>query len=226
MLRRKGIRSIDLAILTHPHPDHLRGFGYIATRFPIRELWWTGLGEELPEMQALLAAVRAGGGQIRLSVSLPASVTRRGVTFQVLHPRPGPEAEGLSYFPELSANDNSMVMRVSYRGRSILLVGDIEREAEGRLLPRIVSTEVLKIGHHGSRTSSTREFLAAVSPRLAIIACGEDNHFKFPDAEVLRRLNDRGALILRTDLDGMITLSTSASGWQVSTQRGREVLVP
>jgi competence protein ComEC len=226
LLRRKGIRSIDLAILTHPHPDHLRGFAYLAQHFPIRELWWTGFGGELPEQQALLAAVHAVGGVTRLTKELPAVVLRHGVELQILHPRPGAEAEGLSYFPELQANDNSMVVRVSLGERSLLLAGDIERDAEARLLPVLAQTDILKVAHHGSRSSTTAEFLAAVRPRLAVIAVGEENRFGFPDAEVLRRLAVHGVAVLRTDQDGMISMSTDGRRWRVTTYRGLELSLP
>jgi competence protein ComEC len=132
----------------------------------------------------------------------------------------------LSYFPELSMNDNSIMVRLTYRGRSLLLAADTEREAERRLLPVLGPIEVLKVAHHGSRSSSTAAFLNVLKPRLAVISCGEDNHFGFPDAEVVRRLERLGATVLRTDVDGMLTLSATASGWRASTERGRTLVFP
>ncbi|MBI5511375.1 MAG: DNA internalization-related competence protein ComEC/Rec2 [Deltaproteobacteria bacterium] len=221
LLRARGIRSIDLAILTHSHPDHARGFGYVARHFPIRELWWNGQGETVPETRQLLAAVRDQGGSIRIAAELPRIVPVGSVSLEVLHPRPGPETEGLPYYPELHENDNSMVVRLSYRGRSVLFTGDIEEEAEALLAPGLAQSDVLKVPHHGSGSSSGAALLGAVRPRLALIAVGDHNRFGFPAPEVLARYAAFGATTLRTDDDGMMTLSTAGGPWRVTTNRGR-----
>src|SRR5205823_2890714 len=125
LLRRMGIRTIDLAVISHPHPDHLGGYAYVAAHFPIRELWWSGNGEDVPAQRELIDRVRSAGGTVRLAAELPPALEREGVTFRVLHPRPGAEAEGLPYYPELEANDNSLVLSLELGARSTLLPGDI-----------------------------------------------------------------------------------------------------
>ncbi len=226
LLRRQGVRALDLVVVSHPHPDHLEGFAYLARHFPIHELWWNGAGEELPTMRALLGAVAASGGQARLLRDLPPRLEREGVTFELWHPRPGPEAEGLAYDPQLSANDNSIVLGLRLGERSVLLTGDIERDSEARLAALLPSYDIVKTPHHGSATSSTAPWLAAVRPRLAVMSLGVNNHFGFPAAEVLSRYAGAGVTVLRTDQDGLVELSTDGKSWRVTTQRGKALQVP
>ncbi|MEE8409894.1 MAG: DNA internalization-related competence protein ComEC/Rec2, partial [Myxococcota bacterium] len=221
LLRRLGIGAIDLAVVTHPHPDHIGGFAYLAQHFPISELWWNGDAEHSQAQRELVARVKAGGGVTRIAASLPRRTTMEGVEIEVLHPRPGDDAEGLPYFPELNANDNSIVLRVSYGERSILLAGDIEADSEARLAPILAQSDILKSPHHGSRTSSTRPLLDALQVRAVVISCGEDNRFGFPNPDVLANYREYGIEILRTDTDGMVELETSGSEWLVHAHRGR-----
>ncbi|MBI3178615.1 MAG: MBL fold metallo-hydrolase, partial [Deltaproteobacteria bacterium] len=219
LLRKLGVRSIDLAVVSHPHPDHLNGFTYLAQHFAIRELWWNGEGEVVPVQAELNARVREQGGRVRLAAELPIFTDREGVTVAVLHPRPGAAGEGLPYYPALSENDNSVVLELSHRGRSLLLSGDIEREAEAMLAARLGGVDVLKSPHHGSNTSSTPALLQALAPAAVIISCGEDNQYGVPHADVLARYREYRIHVLRTDVDGMITLLASGGAWAVRRER-------
>jgi len=107
-------------------------------------------------------------------------------------------------------NNNSVAIKITYRRVSFLLAGDMEREAERRLLLRgdNLRSDVLKVAHHGSETSSTPEFLRAVRPRIAIISCGERNPFQHPSRETLQRLRRVGAQVYRTDVHGAVTVQT------------------
>jgi competence protein ComEC len=223
LLRRTGIRSLDLVVVSHPHPDHLGGFAYLAQHFAIGELWWNGAGEELPAMQALFAAVRKHGGAIHTSAELPRRLERGGITIEVLHPRPGPESDGLPYDPAANENDNAMVLRLVYGERSILLAGDIETGTEARLAPTLLPTDVLKVPHHGSRTSSTAALLDALQPHVAIISVGFHNTFGFPAPDVLERFRSRGVTVLETDLDGMVEVRTDGRRLLVRGASGRRV---
>ena len=105
-------------------------------------------------------------------------------------------------------NDNSLVLRLTYGDKSFLFTGDMEREAENDLLDSGVklSSDVLKVGHHGSSTSTSYRFLYEVSPEIAVISCGEDNSYGHPHEEVLSRLSDADVTVYRTDLDGSVVL--------------------
>jgi competence protein ComEC len=117
--------------------------------------------------------------------------------------------------PDRGANDNSFVLRITHGARSVLLVGDAEHEAEEALLARYgagaLRADLLKVGHHGSRTSTRPEFLAAVSPTLATISCGVRNRFGHPHPEALSTLAARGVAVVRTDRGGGLTWETDGA---------------
>ena len=126
-----------------------------------------------------------------------------GATLQVL----SPPADYIGHPP---GNNDSLALRVTFGERSFLLTGDMERPMETRLLAdgRMLRSDVLKVGHHGSKTSTTQPFLDSVAPSIAIISDGFENSFGHPNRDVLKRLAAEHAAVLRTDLDGMITVRT------------------
>ena len=214
-LRKLGVRHLDLLILSHPHPDHLNGLLYVTQRWPVRELWWNGAGAEVPAWKLVRAAVEAHGGVVHAAAELPASLQRQGVTLQILHPR-GPDN---GPYPQWHHNDNSLVVRLQYGARSMLLAGDIERPAEALLAAHLPPTDILKVPHHGSRTSSSWPLLLAMQPWAAGISCGEDNRFDFPHPEVSARYAAARIPLYRTDLHGMLSWRTDGRSWWVTSAR-------
>ena len=117
----------------------------------------------------------------------------------------------------LTVNDASLVLRVGFAGRGLLFAGDLEADGEGELVGRrdvgqVVAADVLKVPHHGSRTSSSPELVDAVAPALAVISLGWRNQFHFPAPEVVARYAERGTRVLRTDRDGAISVAISPAG--------------
>ena len=193
----RGIRRIDVMVATHSHQDHIGGLGAIMSNFRPKELW-TGAN---PPGELLQLARRLG---IPSSEKHPAGpIQLSGATLEVLAPAD-------DYTAEKVGNNDSLVLRISYGSRSFLLTGDMERGIEARLLAAGANlhADVLKVGHHGSRTSSTQAFLNAVSPSVALISAGYENSFGHPHPDVLGRLSGRHAAVLRTDLDGLVTART------------------
>ena len=193
----RGIRHIDILAATHAHQDHVGGLRALMDNFHPTE-FWTGAN---PPPALLAQAARQGilVRERRASDPFPFS----GASVQVLAP-------ALDYVPMGPGNNDSLVLRVVFGSRSFLLTGDLERAEEQRLLEsgRLPHTDVLKVGHHGSKTSTTQEFLDAVSPSLAMISVGYDNSFGHPHPDVLGRLEARHATILRTDEAGLATVHT------------------
>jgi competence protein ComEC len=203
LLRMRRRERIDVMVLSHPHPDHFLGLLHVAERFEIGEFWDTGQGETHgagPDYARLLATLRQRGVKILRPAQLCGARAFEGALLQVLAPCP-------AYDPAHGANDNSLVIKIKHGAHSVLLMGDAEHHAEEALLasaPRELDADLLKVGHHGSRTSTTAPFLAAVSPRYASISCGTRNTFGHPHTQTLETLTAQAVRVLRLDQAGSI----------------------
>jgi competence protein ComEC len=213
-LWEKGILRLGTLVVTHGDPDHLGGGLSLLRDFRPGHLW---AGIDVPSHQpsrALLESaihdgvrvepVRAGGerawGNARIRVLSP--------------PEPDWERQRVR-------NDDSVVLEITYGDVAVLLTGDISSEVERDIVPRLTRARIriLKVAHHGSRTSTSEAFLDAWRPQIAIISCGRGNRFGHPTREVLARLDAIGARVLRTDLDGEITIDTDGQAVHVETFR-------
>lgn len=209
VLRSLGVRRIDTLILTHPDRDHVGGAPALLKAVEVGEIWENGQGEaegaDVTYHRALRMA-RARGIPIKRTPVICEVVTFSGVRTSVLHPCSG----GRPYDPTDSFNDNSLVLQLRYGLVTVLLPGDIERKAErilaegGRLSP----VDVLKLPHHGSRTSSSAGFLDTTMPRIAVASLGLFNPYGIPDLSVLQRLRERKTTLLRTDRRGAVRCVT------------------
>lgn len=216
-LRRRGVNRIDLMILSHPHPDHMNGLFHLLDRFPVRRLWLSGDRGGNPEFDRLVALARARG----VDLSPPERLFHRGLTLTALAPRLG---ERIGPAPGLSVNNASLVVRAEFSGKALLLPGDIEVEGEAELVAsgEDLRADVLKVPHHGSRTSSSEELLAVVRPAMAVASLGFANRFKFPAPEVAARYRTRGAAWYRTDRDGAVVVKISRAGTLAATTTRRD----
>jgi competence protein ComEC len=207
-------RRIDLVIATHPDADHLGGLPEVLARYDVRSVLMTEVEADTTFYQAWRGAMTATG--------LPAEAARRGDTIDlgggaridVLAPD---EEDPLLQVREV--NDTSVVLRISMGEVSFLLTGDLAEDGELALMRSGTGLDaaVLKVGHHGSRSSSTREFIARVNPIVDVISVGASNPYGHPAPEALARLaEDR---VLRTDEDGDVEISTDGKRLWVSTQR-------
>jgi competence protein ComEC len=204
----RGISHLDIVVATHAHQDHIGGLPAILENFRPNELW-VGANPQ-PDLLASAALLKI---PVVHQHSEPA-FDLSGATVEILSP---PED-----FPATKAvNNDSLAFRIRYGARSFLLTGDMEKPMEARLLSRgeDLHADVLKVGHHGSKTSTIQPFLDAVSPSIALISDGFENSFGHPHKDVLARLYERRATVLRTDLDGLITVRTDGQHLTVSTSR-------
>ncbi len=191
----RGVRHLDAVVLTHVHPDHCGGLPDVITRMNVAELWISPRRFSGDCAQRLLDAAS--------SALVPIHLVRDGEAkaFGAIGVRAFLASRT---FKRAAENNSSIVLRVSLGARTILLTGDIERESESDLAGRDVRADLLKIAHHGSRSSTTTPFLDAVSPRIALVSCGRRNLFGHPHREVIDALMERGIRTYRTDLDGSI----------------------
>ena len=274
-LRARRRTTVDVLVLSHPHPDHYGGLvSLLAAGFDVGQLWSSGLalaaglsrsgagsgvrgrGAKRPTSRTASGTIgtagehagdghargapRQGGGASTVARSLreakargvelvtaadlcDAAVEFGGARVEVIGPCP-------TFHPDRSANDNSVVLRLSYGERAALLVGDAEREQEHALVAThdaagasdrgTLRADLLKVGHHGSKTSSTPPFVEAVAPHLAIISCGVRNRFGHPHPVTLQTLAGHDVDIKRTDIGGAFVWATDGKTTRWRRARG------
>ena len=209
-LRALGVDRVDVMVVSHPHPDHENGLLAVARALPVGELWSNGEGHKGREHRALRKLLAERGTPHRV---FGPGVARRwrwaGVGVDVVWPRP----PHLPFDPTLGANDNSLVLRVDAGGAQLLLAGDVEHPAEAMLArsSAMLTATVLKVPHHGSRTSSTMAFLARVQPQLALAGARPYGALSFPHAEVRARYAALG-IPLWTSHEGAVELELGPDG--------------
>ena len=201
-LRNSGISELDLLVQSHGDNDHIGGLQGILGKVPITRVT-SSVPERIPHQQV----GDCHDGQ---------SWYWDGVHFQVLHP---------VATMKMSANDSSCVMRIRAQGLTLLLSGDIEGRAERSLVKRYGSglrADVLVVPHHGSKTSSTRDFIRAVSPGIAIFPVGYRNRFGLPNRDIIVRYREHGARLLSTAHSGAIRVSANRTGLEVTEHREKQ----
>lgn len=207
-LEEHGVADIELLVATHGDADHIGGLLDVLSSIPVAEAWLDSQDCTTMTCVSFYQAL-AEEGVVTSTVSMGETYFWGDVTAHVLNPSQPLYAD---------KNENSVVLRVSHGTVDMLLTGDAESGAEGRMLTSglPLDAEILKVPHHGSNSSSTTGFLSAVRPEIAIISVGAVNPYGHPHEETLARLLDAQAIIYRTDRDGTIVVTSDGSGYSVS----------
>jgi competence protein ComEC len=212
----RSIRKLDVVAISHAHADHMAGIPAVLENFKAGEVWIAAAQPR--EDYAMLLPLLAQRGIPLVTLHRGDVREMGGVLFEVLGPAEDSEGKPLH-------NDDSLVLRARYGRHSFLLTGDIEQRGEIRLVEEdlLPGDTVLKVAHHGSRTSSQPSFLERVRPAFAIISAGFQSPFGHPHPEVVERLHQGNAAILRTDREGLVTIASDGQRLFVSTFRRERV---
>jgi len=199
-------RTIDLIVLTHPEHDHLAGLIEVLKRYKVENILWTGIVRDTSEYNEWVKLIKNEGAKIKIAQAgqrINLSTYEVDRYMEVLYPFE--KLEGKSF---KDSNNTSIVAKLIFGENSFLFTGDAYKSVEKKLVDEEtdLASDVLKVGHHGSKTSNSEEFIGKVSPEIAVISVGEDNPYGHPHQETLDTLEKYGIKILRTDKNGDIQI--------------------
>ena len=205
-------RTIDLIILTHPEKDHLAGLIEVLKRYKVENILWTGIIRDTSEFKEWKKLIESEGAKIFIAkagqkIKLPRS------DLDILYPFENLEGQTLK-----DSNNTSIVAKLIFGQNSFLFTGDAYKSVERELLEKgiDINSDIVKVAHHGSKTSSDSDFIAQVSPEIAVISVGKNNTYGHPHQEVLETLAKYGINILRTDLNGDIKIISDGKNYEIS----------
>ncbi len=200
-LKQQGVKRLDHVIRIHPHEDHIGGLDVTIRNFEVGKVYLPKVAHATKTFEDLLLAIKGKG--------LKVTQAKAGVKLDV-----GPGIEAVMLAPNSSSyedlNNYSAVLKLTYGDTSFLFTGDAEAESENEMLAAgyNLRADVLKVGHHGSSSSTTPAFLKAVLPKYAVISVGKDNEYGHPHSETLAKLSEAGVQVFRTDLQGTIVVTS------------------
>jgi len=208
-LQGQGVGDIDLLVASHPHADHIGGLPDVMAQYPVNEIWVNGDTATSQIYQDFATAVAAEGATVR-EVERGYTTQMDGLGIAVLNPTAQHTGD---------LNEDSVVFRLTCGEVSVLFTGDATDDSESSMLASglALDSDVLKVGHHGSSTSTSSAFLAAVTPKDAVISVGAGNTYGHPTQATLDRLAAAGATVYRTDQDGTVVLTSDCSSYSIMT---------
>ena len=209
-------RTIDLIILTHPEFDHLSGFNEVLKKYKVSNILWTGIVRDTAEYKEWEKLIEEEKTEIFIAKAgqkiLWESETNNYM--EVLYPFENLEGKVFE-----DSNNTSIISKLVFGKNSFLFTGDAYKNVEGELINKKaeIDSDVLKVSHHGSKTSSSEEFIKSVSPQIAVISAGIGNKYGHPHQEVLELLEKYGIRVLRTDEDGDIKIISDGKNYAISS---------
>lgn len=213
-IKERNIGKIDYVFITHPHEDHMGGMSEIIRNFQVDKIVLPSIDETKITAKwynRLMDSLSSGKYELE--------VAEKGKTYHI----DDVEIKIISdeSYQGSNINNYSTVLKISYGQNSIIMTGDAEEKIEKQILSTCENIEatILKVGHHGSKTATTQEFLDAIKPKYALISCGVNNKFNHPNQEVLDRLDKQNVKIFRTDELGTITLTITKQDLVLNVQQ-------
>jgi beta-lactamase superfamily II metal-dependent hydrolase len=207
-LRDAGVRELVYVVATHPHADHIGGLITVLDEVPIGTLIMPNIAHTSRTFERFLDTIENNSIRLRAPVA-GSSFSVGKAEFTII----APNSES---YPNI--NDYSVALRMTIGSASFIFTGDAEHRSEHEMLQHYLSSDVLHVGHHGSRTSTSQEFLDAVSPSIAIISVGRENRYSHPHEDVLDKLQYAQIIIYRTDHHGHIVIVTDGTDMSIRSQ--------
>jgi len=210
-LQKQRVSRLDLIIVSHPHADHIGGLVQMLNALPVKAIWTSGASHTTSVFENLLDTIAAKKVPY-YEASIGQSIQCQDLSFVVL-------------FDQKSAanlNNTSLVLRLQYQAQSFLFTGDAEQPVERQLIQSastMLASTILKVGHHGSATSSTSAFLTLVHPKIAVYSASASNSYGHPHRSTIANLEAVGATIYGTDIHGTVTILTDGSTFTIQTEK-------
>ena len=212
-LEEKNIDDFEIVIATHPHEDHIGGMTRVFERYDVESFYMPKVTNTTKTFENMMKAVSNEG--------LKAKTIKEGTSFDL-----GEGTKFIAYSPMKDSyddfNDYSPIMKLTYGNKSFIFTGDAEKAVEEEVVKKYsteLNADVIKFGHHGSSTSSTKDFIEAISPQYGIISCGVDNSYGHPHREIVDIINTMGIEAYRTDTQGQITITSDGNTINITTQK-------
>lgn len=206
-IKNLGYKKIDYVVATHPHADHIGGMEDVIRTFDIGSVYMPKVSTNTKTFESLLKTVQSKNLKINTAKSGVKIIDENDISIKVL----SPVADQYN-----NLNDYSVVLKLTYKNSKFLFMGDAEEQAE-ELITDDVSCDLIKLGHHGSSTSSSIEFAKKTKAKYAVISCGEGNSYGHPHKETLDRFTALGAVIYRTDVNGSIIATCDGNNISILT---------
>lgn len=208
-IEQQGYSRIDYVIATHPHADHIGGMAEVIEHFDVGTVYMPKAETDTKTYENLLTTIQDKGLKIKTAKAGVTILDTNDLDIDILAPNKDKYTD---------LNNYSAVVKVTYKDNSFLYMGDAETDSEEEITAD-VSADVIKVGHHGSDTSSGKDFVESVSPDYAVIEVGEGNSYGHPKSEIMERWENVGAKVYRTDLNGNIVITSDGENISIKTEK-------
>lgn len=200
-----NLDKLDYVVATHPHEDHIGNMQHIIKEYDILSFYAPKITSNTKTFEEMIDSIK--------SKNLKINIIKEGTSSIDLGPNTSITVFSPSKYEYDNLNNYSPIIKIEYKNTSFLFTGDAEEEVENTVLQNNfpISSDVLKVGHHGSSTSTSTSFLSAVNPSISIISVGEDNNYNHPSNETIKKLQQNKSIIYRTDIDGNIVLISNGN---------------